>query len=45
MPSTDSTMLLSTEISGGLVPDPMFCIFVFGEETLSLTVLDVKQIH
>jgi len=35
MVSTDSTMLPSTEISGGLGPEPMFCIFVFREEMLT----------
>ena len=32
---TDSTVLPSTEISGGLGPEPMFCSFVFGQEMLS----------
>ena len=31
----DSTVLPSTEISGGLEPEPMFCSFVFGQEMLS----------
>jgi len=33
--STDSTVLPSTEISGGLGPEPVFCSFVFGQERLS----------
>jgi len=32
---TDSTVLPSIEISGGLGPEPMFCSFVFGQEMLS----------
>jgi len=33
--STDSTVLPSTEISGGLGPEPVFCSFGFGQERLS----------
>jgi len=28
-------VLLSTEMSGGLGPEPLFCSFVFGDEMLS----------
>jgi len=35
MLSTDSTTLPSSEISGGLGPEPMFCIFAFDEEMSS----------
>ena len=31
----DSTILPSTEISGGPGPEPMFCSFVFGQDMLS----------
>jgi len=31
----DNVMLPSTEISGGLGSEPMFCVFLFGEEILS----------
>jgi len=35
MVEEDSTVLPSTEISGGLGPEIMFCSFVFGQEMLS----------
>ena len=37
--STDSTVLPSTEISGGLGPETIFCSFVIGHEMLCVIMI------